>query len=254
MQFYPVINSSSIDQNYVLPDKNQKQKKIRIPFKPDEDELLKKLVEEFGDKDWSIIASHMNGRTIRQCRERWQNNLSSTVVKSKWTREEDKILRIKYNEFGPKWKLLEEFFPGRTSYNIRNRWNGLTRTKKKSINRTKTNSVACPIKNNYSYNKKINLQSVQKILSYDISNNVNLDRSFSTQKFIIPLISNIPENNTNITNQTNKTKETSKNTESYLMKFDEDQSETDYFTDTIGAPFFTCDDSIFYDKDNLSCF
>ena len=39
----------------------------------------------------------------------------------------DELLKIKFYEFGPKWKLLEKFFPGRTSYNIRNRWNCIVR-------------------------------------------------------------------------------------------------------------------------------
>ena len=69
----------------------------------------------------------MPNRSVRQCRERWNNNLSSNILKDKWSSKEDELLKQKYFEFGPKWKLLEKFFPGRTSYNIRNRWSCIVR-------------------------------------------------------------------------------------------------------------------------------
>ncbi|KAK8870710.1 hypothetical protein M9Y10_008597 [Tritrichomonas musculus] len=94
----------------------------RMPFKPEEDQKLRELVEKYGDSNWNLISSFMPNRSVRQCRERWNNNLSSNILKDKWSPKEDELLKQKYYEFGPKWKLLEKFFPGRTSYNIRNRW------------------------------------------------------------------------------------------------------------------------------------
>ena len=100
----------------------QKPQRIRIPFSPDEDNQLRFLVKAYGEQNWYIIASQMPNRSVRQCRERWQLFLNSNVKHGKWTQEEDKILTEKYQELGPKWKLLESFFTGRTSYSIRNRW------------------------------------------------------------------------------------------------------------------------------------
>ncbi|OHT17038.1 Myb-like DNA-binding domain containing protein [Tritrichomonas foetus] len=94
----------------------------RMPFKPNEDARLRELVEKYGDMNWAFVASQMPNRSVRQCRERWQNNLAAGVSKKKWTKEEDELLNAKYSEFGPRWKFFESFFPGRTSYNIRNRW------------------------------------------------------------------------------------------------------------------------------------
>lgn len=94
----------------------------RMPFKAEEDEKLRELVKKYGDKNWQLISTFMPNRSVRQCRERWNYNLASNVIKDKWSAEEDDLLIQKYKIFGPKWKILEKFFKGRTSYNIRNRW------------------------------------------------------------------------------------------------------------------------------------
>ena len=94
----------------------------RMPFKAEEDEKLRELVKKYGDKNWQLISTFMPNRSVRQCRERWNYNLASNVMKDKSSAEEDDLLIQKYKIFGPKWKILEKFFKGRTSYNIRNRW------------------------------------------------------------------------------------------------------------------------------------
>ncbi|KAH0794829.1 Myb-like DNA-binding domain containing protein [Histomonas meleagridis] len=99
----------------------------RIHFSQKEDEALKLLVQKYGESEWGIIAAEMPNRSIRQCRERWQNHLKATVQKGKWSHEEDELLKLKYTELGPKWKLMESFFPGRTAINIRNRFSCLRR-------------------------------------------------------------------------------------------------------------------------------
>ena len=52
----------------------------RAKFTKEEDEMLKNLVENFGDNNWQVISSKMPGRNSRQCRERWQNYLSPDVI------------------------------------------------------------------------------------------------------------------------------------------------------------------------------
>ena len=54
----------------------------RIKFSHDEDQKLIKLVESYGQKNWGLIANEMPGRSQRQCRERWLNNLSPFFVKN----------------------------------------------------------------------------------------------------------------------------------------------------------------------------
>ncbi|OHS99362.1 Myb-like DNA-binding domain containing protein [Tritrichomonas foetus] len=105
----------------------------RIPFTLNEDNKLAQLVNKYGDKDWLKIASEMENRSVRQCRERWQLFLNINVVKTKWTKEETQLLIEKYQEYGSQWKLLEQFFNGRTIYNIRNKWVSLNRKSKNTL-------------------------------------------------------------------------------------------------------------------------
>jgi hypothetical protein len=61
-----------------------------------EDEAIRTLVEEFGIKQWTQVAKHLDqrfklgGRTGKQCRERWHNHLDPDINKSRWTKEEDR--------------------------------------------------------------------------------------------------------------------------------------------------------------------
>ena len=94
----------------------------KLKFTVDEDQKLIKLVNEYGENDWGTITLYMDGRNIRQCRERWKHYLSPQVSNAPWTEIEDALLNQKYNEYGPKWKKIAEFFSNRTYINIKNRF------------------------------------------------------------------------------------------------------------------------------------
>lgn len=114
--------------NYFTENKKQDlQHSKRMPFKIEEDEKLRELVKKFGENDWNMISKFMPHRSPRQCHDRWNNSLSSKISKEKWNSQEDFLLKQKYFQYGPKWKFFERFFPGRTSYNIKNRWASLVR-------------------------------------------------------------------------------------------------------------------------------
>ena len=97
-------------------------------FTPEEDELLKKLVEEFGTLEWSKIASHLPGRTGRQCRDRWSNYIDPHINLAPWTKQEDADLLKKYHEIGAHWRILANCFPGRSINGVRNRVVKLTKS------------------------------------------------------------------------------------------------------------------------------
>ena len=57
------------------------------PWSPQEDAQLTELVKQYGGKHWARIASLLPGRTGKQCRERWCNNLDPSLKKGAWTQE-----------------------------------------------------------------------------------------------------------------------------------------------------------------------
>lgn len=111
----------------------------RMKFSNIEDMELKRLVQQSGeDVNWKIIADAMgNGRTSRQCRERYRNYLSPKLKNGPWTLEEESILEEKYQIFGPKWSKMTKFFKGRSDVNLKNHWVSMLNRKSKQAFETK---------------------------------------------------------------------------------------------------------------------
>lgn len=105
---------------------------IKGSWTREEDEIIAKFVAENGDKDWARLALLLNGRTGKQCRERFKNHLDPKVQKTAWTEEEDRRLIDLHNKLGNQWTLISSYFEGRSDNCIKNRWNS---TLKKRIER-----------------------------------------------------------------------------------------------------------------------
>lgn len=95
----------------------------RVPFTHEEDEKLKELTEKYGTYNWIIISSFMNGRTSKQCRDRYCNYLKPEFFGGQWSNEEDDLLAKLYAKHGPKWAIIKKSFPYRSQNSLKNRWN-----------------------------------------------------------------------------------------------------------------------------------
>ncbi|XP_072323747.1 myb-related protein A isoform X4 [Scyliorhinus torazame] len=112
------------DRDYDMPQqKGTKKLCNKVKWIPDEDEKLKKLVEEHGTEDWNFIANHFLNRTDVQCQHRWQKVLNPELIKGPWTKEEDQKVIELVQKYGPKrWSLIAKYLKGRIGKQCRERW------------------------------------------------------------------------------------------------------------------------------------
>ncbi|XP_030625112.1 myb-related protein A [Chanos chanos] len=103
--------------------KNSKKTVCKVKWSRDEDERLKKLVEQHGTENWRLIASYFPSRTDGQCQHRWQKVLNPELVKGPWTKEEDQRVIELVHKYGPKrWSVIAKHLQGRIGKQCRERW------------------------------------------------------------------------------------------------------------------------------------
>jgi len=104
-------------------------------WQAEEDEKLTNEVNAFldvgADVNWTSISRQIEGRTAKQCRERWRCNLDPGINKTEWTAEEDLMIVNLQQELGNRWALLAKSLPGRTENSIKTRFRSLQRSTKR---------------------------------------------------------------------------------------------------------------------------
>ena len=90
-----------------------------------EDNILREKAGEYLQKgqriQWCKVASYIEGRIGKQCRERWENKLRPDLRNEEWTEEEDILCVKAFREHGNKWKKIATYVPGRSENTVKNR-------------------------------------------------------------------------------------------------------------------------------------
>lgn len=89
----------------------------------EEDEILRKAVQEHHGRNWKKISGLLEGRTDVQCLHRWQKVLRPGLVKGPWTQEEDDKVTEFVKIYGVKsWSFIARQLNGRLGKQCRERW------------------------------------------------------------------------------------------------------------------------------------
>ncbi|KAL9623979.1 MAG: hypothetical protein Q9160_001732 [Pyrenula sp. 1 TL-2023] len=106
----------------------------RGPWVPDEDQRLLDLVSSQGAHNWVRIAQHMSLRSPKQCRERYHQNLKSSLNHDPISPGEGAMIEQLVNEKGKRWADIARVLGNRSDNAVKNWWNG-------SQNRRKRNAI-----------------------------------------------------------------------------------------------------------------
>ena len=81
----------------------------------------------------TLIASKMENRSGKQCRERYNNHLAPVVKKGNWTKEEDQLIVSLQKELGNHWSKIASHLDGRSDNSVKNRWHLIHRCRPADI-------------------------------------------------------------------------------------------------------------------------
>ncbi|OMJ86159.1 hypothetical protein SteCoe_12358 [Stentor coeruleus] len=110
-------------------------------WEPNEDEILKKLVETYGSKRWNYISEMITSfesatyKSPKQCRDRWVNHLDPKLIQTPWTEKEEATLIKKHKSLGCKWSIISHFFKGRSANSVKNHFYSLIRKNLRRYNK-----------------------------------------------------------------------------------------------------------------------
>jgi len=105
------------------------------PFTPHEEQLIR----TFRDKGLrhNEIADHLPGRVSEQIRAHCNNMLDCERSRAIWTDEEEQRLTELQEKIGNRWGQMVQYFPGRTSGDIKNHWHNRKTRERRQLRRGK---------------------------------------------------------------------------------------------------------------------
>lgn len=105
----------------------------RGPWNSEEDSLLLHLVQSSGSLNWVGISNKIQGRSPKQCRERYHQNLRPGLNPDPITKTEGDLIEKLVREIGKKWaEIARRLGNGRSDNAVKNWWNGSQNRRKRA--------------------------------------------------------------------------------------------------------------------------
>ncbi|VAH13990.1 unnamed protein product [Triticum turgidum subsp. durum] len=123
---------------------DQRLRQFKGSWTVEEDTLLRAKVHEFGIGNWKNIAMYLPGRSGKQCRERWTNQLDPNIKTKIWTDAEDMKLIELHQTWGNHWSVIARLLSGRPANTIKNHYNATKRSLNSKRQLKKRNSEQPP--------------------------------------------------------------------------------------------------------------
>lgn len=97
--------------------------RMRVTFTKEDDNLILKAVEQFGQK-WAKIAKlpGLELHSADSIRGRYRDFLDPSLKTVEWTKSEDESLVIAHGQYGSKWTTIARQLPGRSRAAVRKRF------------------------------------------------------------------------------------------------------------------------------------
>ncbi|XP_048429183.1 transcription factor MYB1 isoform X2 [Pyrus x bretschneideri] len=95
-----------------------------FPWTKEEDQLLRKCIEQHGEGKWHRLPllAGLN-RCRKSCRLRWLNYLRPNIKRGNFEEEEVDLIIKLHRLLGNRWSSVAARLPGRTGNDVKNYWN-----------------------------------------------------------------------------------------------------------------------------------
>ena len=104
------------------------ERRGRQSWTSQEDNLLRQLVAQHGDNNWTIVSTALAcGFSANRCRSRYKEQLDPNLYHGPWTETEERVLAEAQTKLGNQWSEIAKLLPRRSSLAISNHWHSAQR-------------------------------------------------------------------------------------------------------------------------------